>query len=367
MAKIGRNQPCPCGSGKKYKKCCSSKGTSPTSASTPERGDFDSAADAGRSRSPYILAKSFERSDHFAEMKRSEPRRARLFWTPSRVAALETEAIVQRLARLGIMTTREDFEVFAESFTSAWSVSSVWRAKFRKLGLPRHDDDFLGLAACELWKRYCPDTPSVEMLDDWMQQGYRSMMDRDSERACDLWSTVWDVVRSRLEPAMRTCDQASSVFDGTQCLFDWIQDYCLELTNASVASPRYATDGIRLCEHVLRQFVDERPLFLRNFRTDLGHFHFLAGNPSDGEQVLRGVIRDHPERAVGYARLADLLAYGARHADEPIDPQKAQKVLEDALARPVMDAARFDLELRLQEIRDSVATAQSGTSDRGSD
>ncbi|WP_420808763.1 SEC-C metal-binding domain-containing protein [Bacillus salacetis] len=22
MAKVGRNEPCPCGSGKKYKKCC---------------------------------------------------------------------------------------------------------------------------------------------------------------------------------------------------------------------------------------------------------------------------------------------------------------------------------------------------------
>jgi hypothetical protein len=25
MTKIGRNQPCPCGSGKKYKKCCLNK------------------------------------------------------------------------------------------------------------------------------------------------------------------------------------------------------------------------------------------------------------------------------------------------------------------------------------------------------
>ncbi|MDE0363146.1 MAG: SEC-C metal-binding domain-containing protein, partial [Rhodospirillaceae bacterium] len=25
MAKIGRNQPCPCGSGQKYKKCCAQK------------------------------------------------------------------------------------------------------------------------------------------------------------------------------------------------------------------------------------------------------------------------------------------------------------------------------------------------------
>lgn len=26
MPKIGRNDPCPCGSGKKYKKCCMGKG-----------------------------------------------------------------------------------------------------------------------------------------------------------------------------------------------------------------------------------------------------------------------------------------------------------------------------------------------------
>jgi hypothetical protein len=34
------------------------------------------------------------------------------------------------------------------------------------------DDDFLGIAACELWEHYCPERPSVEMLDDWMQEGY---------------------------------------------------------------------------------------------------------------------------------------------------------------------------------------------------
>ena len=30
MAKIGRNEVCPCGSGKKYKQCCESKGTGTT-------------------------------------------------------------------------------------------------------------------------------------------------------------------------------------------------------------------------------------------------------------------------------------------------------------------------------------------------
>lgn len=29
MAKVGRNDPCPCGSGKKYKKCCVNKALGP--------------------------------------------------------------------------------------------------------------------------------------------------------------------------------------------------------------------------------------------------------------------------------------------------------------------------------------------------
>jgi hypothetical protein len=315
--------------------------------------NFDPVGHTVGSMPPYVLAKEFENSEHFAEMKRSAPAQARLFWTPSRVAALDTNAILRRLARFRIVTNLEDFRSFAETFTSAWSVSGVWRAKLGP-DLSRHDDDFLGLAACELWKRYCPDVPSIEMLDDWMQEGYGFMMDGNAARACDLWSAVWEVIRLRLKPTMRTCDQASSIFDGTQCLFNWIQDYCLELSNAALDNPRYATDGIRLCEDVLAQFVDESHLFHRNFRTDLGQFHFLAGCPKDGEHVLLEVIRDYPNTAVGYARLADMLAYGVRPNDEPIDPQRAQKILEDALARPVKDAADYDLEIRLSELRDNL-------------
>jgi len=33
MSKVGRNDPCPCGSGKKYKKCCEKKGARTFSAS----------------------------------------------------------------------------------------------------------------------------------------------------------------------------------------------------------------------------------------------------------------------------------------------------------------------------------------------
>src|SRR5262252_9152786 len=44
MAKVGRNDPCPCGSGKKYKKCCLPSQSVPAPAAAtaaPEIPDFD--------------------------------------------------------------------------------------------------------------------------------------------------------------------------------------------------------------------------------------------------------------------------------------------------------------------------------------
>ena len=46
MAKIGRNQPCPCGSGKKYKKCCLNKSKS-DSLSAPKRDELDVLMEKG--------------------------------------------------------------------------------------------------------------------------------------------------------------------------------------------------------------------------------------------------------------------------------------------------------------------------------
>ena len=53
MAKIGRNEPCPCGSGKKYKQCCLAKdeAAAPTTSQPPSwRRDYDNLVDLIASR-----------------------------------------------------------------------------------------------------------------------------------------------------------------------------------------------------------------------------------------------------------------------------------------------------------------------------
>jgi len=180
-------------------------------------------------------------------------------------------------------------------------------------------------------------SPSIEMLDDGMQEGYDFMMNGNGAQACDCCWPLWEIIRSRLDPEMRTCESASSVFKGTQELFNWVQDFALELHNAAVDETRYAEIGVRLCQDVLTQFRDEKGLFHLNFRADLGEFYYMASRPEEGERVLLDLIRDHPDHAAGYARLADILAYGAGQDDPPIDRQRARALLESAIARPVSD------------------------------
>ena len=78
-----------------------------------------------------------------------------------------------------------------------------------------------------------------------------------------------------------------------------------------------------------------------NFRADLGEFHFLAGAPAAGERVLLELIRDHPDRAIGYARLADLFGRGSAPDGTSLDRERDRELLEQALAWPVTDAADY--------------------------
>ncbi|MFO1432686.1 MAG: SEC-C metal-binding domain-containing protein [Candidatus Competibacteraceae bacterium] len=367
MDKIGRNDPCPCGSGKKYKKCCLGRETpakAPRVGTERVRTHVTSPPDSRPTplagMTPYVIAKLFEDSEVFAQMQRLEPEKARGFWTPRKVAALGTETILAQLRALAVDVSREDYLALAAGQTSAWAISQHWREAIAK-PLSRHADDFLGLAACELWKRYCPDRPSIEMLDDQMQQGYRLVREGQGTRTCELWWAIWQTICSRLRPEMSTTWQAAAVFDGSQCLFNWVQDFAIELHNAALAEPRYAKIGVQLCEDVLAHFSGEDDLFLKNFCADLGEFHFLAGAQAEGERVLLALIRDYPDCAAGYVRLADLLGYGHAPDRKPIDRERARELLEQALARPVADAANYDLEKRLAELQKQTCQSPEGS------
>lgn len=244
---------------------------------------------------------------------------------------MTTEAIEEKLRKLGVSHTRERFVELAEGRESALLIGVSWieAARVRRPG----DVDFVALAACELWKRLLPDRPSVEMIDDWMQEGYRHDAEGRTAEAVRIWWKVWQTLRPRFPPAIRTMTSAEEVFSDTDLLFDWCQDLELCLSNAVIDSPELAGLGKRYCCEWLAQFPDEEQGVQVNFLRALARFQFRLGETSAGEATLQGIIERWPADAWGYVALAD--AYGHFWAGEPgpeRDTARALGYLERGLA-----------------------------------
>jgi tetratricopeptide (TPR) repeat protein len=199
------------------------------------------------------------------------------------------------------------------------------------------------------------DGAAVDRIDLLMQEGYRLSAARDTAGACQVWDRTWQLIRARFDPTMRTCEEAGVVFTGTQLLFNWVQDFCMELLNAALDDPSYAEMGIRFCHEVLAQFTHESDSFTLNFRADLGELYGLAGRLDEGQKTFLDLIRDRPVSALGYVRLAELLAQGVGRQGQPIDLDRARELLEQALEKP--DADDFDVALRLADLRRSSEAA----------
>lgn len=350
MDKPGRNDPCPCGSGKKYKKCCLPKDAD-DDAALAEREELSDEAIAldmhdyaltGTDADPML-----DIAGQPAKPDRSAPREE---WSMARLALMDTDEIVAQLAALKIDGTLSAFLALTQGHFSAWSIGTAWSDGLQPPH-PKNAADFVCLAACELWKRYCPERPSTEMVDEWVCEGYDAVEARKHGAAVEIWLRVWETVRLRLPPNTSTFEQADAVFKITHLFGNWIQDFAMAIRNAAVKDAKYADVGVRLAREVLERFVDEHADTILNFRCDLGRFLFAAGKLHEGEETLQAVMRDYPDRACGYVSLSDELSYGTRgHTDYP----RSIALLEQALSLPVVDAENWDVEARLGDLRESM-------------
>jgi hypothetical protein len=272
-------------------------------------------------------------------------------WTIDKVSCLETSEIVTRLAGFEIDGSQAAFVGLTGGRTSAMSIGIVWIGGLTTAP-GTGDEEFIRLAACELWKRYCPEHPSAEMVDDWVTEGYELFEANEEAGAVDVWLRVWEHVRLRIAPGMTTYGAADAVFEISQFFGNWIQDLIMGIGNASISDEKYTAIGIRLIHEVLHQFVDESLDAVLNLRCDLGRLLCRAGRREEGLATLQAIISEHPEQSCGYVELATELG---RSKQADADIPRAIALLEQALAYPVIDAADWDLEFCLADLRGQLA------------
>ena len=292
MPEPGRNSPCPCGSGKKYKQCC----------------------------------------QHRREGGELKPL---MQWSYEKIDAMSTQDIFGRLNAFGIPMDAERFIVDAPRFYSACDLADHWWQIFA-ITAQDLDEDFPWMACVILWKRLLPDIMNSERLDGMMQQGYAAMERNDAQRACTVWLDVWDHLTPRFTPPIRSVHDAEKVFSGLQCLFNWCQDFEIELGNAGLDTPEFNEARIRYCTQFCELLPDSDASILLNMKQAIAESLFRLGRSEEADRAFEAITHEFPQEAFAYIGWGDIYHWNPRKV-WPVDYDKAERIYRLALENNVDD------------------------------
>jgi hypothetical protein len=302
VGKIGRNTPCPCGSGKKFKKCCMNR---EETQSVQPRG---------------------ERRSH---------------WSFDEIESIPTNGIVSRLRSWGIPFEKAQFLEDVKRFYSGEELAHHWEKEY-PVTATGFDMDFPWMAAIVLWERLAPDVMSSERLDRMMQQGYQLLERQDADtgqsemEACRIWLEVWEDLKPRFRADMRSIEDAEGVFMGSQLLHNWCQDLEMELHNAGLHEPSFLEKAIEYCREFCDLFPDSDELLLHNMKRTEAEAHFALGREGEGDRLFEALIERFPDNAWGYIGWGDMVAFPTK-VGSPRDLERAKRIYEMGLRANVKE------------------------------
>ncbi len=360
--KIGRNAPCPCGSGKKYKKCCLNK-PQPLTQNPPNQ-EQSIHMDSGLEKSgiqirPYVMAKMCDPEEPYVQqlLARSPELRAnsKKMVAVSDIRALSFEQLIERLSEQGARYDEAKFIATCQKEESAWRVADrLWpkQAKSWESGV----SDNVCLCTCAIWSKLYGekklDKVSFEMLDDWMESGYKTL-EKDNLAACRIWMRVWETFKSDYDVANRSIDEIDTKFNGSQSFFNWCQDCEMEMINASIDSPEFAQEAVSFLSEFVEYFPNEDAHLVNQFSASLAESYCRSGEQAAGEHLMQQLIEKHPDDVVGYIGMEKALSMRELNDQSPTLYARLE-ILEAAKQYPVTNGDDYDLDRRIDFIKKTI-------------
>lgn len=312
MIKVGRNDPCPCGSGKKYKKCCIDKPI------------------------PELEHKSFKR---YLDS----------FWSYEEVNEMSIDEIIDKLQSIGIAFEKEAFLRDVEKFYSAQQLSENWFETFKVTAVDR-DEDFPWLGAWILWERLAPaNILSMEQMSDLIDKGFEYLAENDSKSTCDVWLGVWDAIKLRIKPEFKNLDYLDIQYNGSFFIRNFCQDLQNELYNAGSEDPVYYEKSVEYCEEFCSYFPNEDELIIHNMRRSIAESYLHLKKIDEAKGELDSLIRDYPNNPWSYIAYGDMYWIGK---DIIKDSSKAKEFYEKALLVAKDKQDKIVIEERLEDLND---------------
>lgn len=326
MGKIGRNAHCPCGSGKKFKKCCLEK-----------MKELDKPK-AIKPSSQEIMAST---------------------WDIESVRSLETEQIIEKLRDIGVDFSKEKFFDEVKNFYSVGELVENWENTY-SIADEDFEDDFIWRAAEVLWERLAPHVINSEQMDEKIQEGYKLLEKNNFVEACILWLTVWEQLKERFSPGMKSIDEADRIFKGMEPLFNWCQDLEEELGNAGREEISFNEKRLKYCREFCCFFPQSDRLVIENMKRAEAESYFALGRIEEGEAAFKALIEEFPESPWGYIGWADMY-WLWRNEEVPLDFEKAEKIYREALSKNFVEKEEITDRLRGLEIERKKANFPKNT------
>lgn len=228
--KVGRNDPCPCGSGKKYKKCC--------------------------------LNKPKSDSENTVQLKTSELR--------SQLEQLTTSQILKNIQAAGVDINAKKFVEELNTLSSAKELLSRWEKQL-KVGKGQLPPAYY-ISILILAKRLLPDKILLEDIRDLMQDGYNLGNPYPDENGLFIWWKLWKDVqvwaKEQQIHSVEELDQATKDML-PKSFSEWVNDFDAALEKAAKSDKRFIpmrhvfADDLLNCFPHSKQGVKEQIIIAR--------------------------------------------------------------------------------------------------------
>lgn len=161
------------------------------------------------------------------------------------------------------------------------------------------------MAAIVLWPRLLPDRVCFEQINERMQERYDLLEAHRTADACDAWWQVWEWLKDKVTPERNTLEALDEDFRGTQAVFNWCQDFEMELGNAGIDDPEYHRLRVRYCQEFLETFSDIEWLMRGNFLRAEAESYWRLGEIETAEARFEALIEANPDWVWGYIGWSD--------------------------------------------------------------
>jgi len=225
----------------------------------------------------------------------------------SRARDFSDEELLARLRSLGIELDRPALERLCDEALSAEEIIRPLNAKCVFNGTSEElECDWIWICVDALWRRWFPDNPSFEMLDDKIEEGYELKESGQVVAACRVWLEAWDDAMKIVDKGeFKTIDDFDDEFNGTHELCVLAEDLETGLWNAGREDGRFFVRRIEICEEALKRFEMGNDPALPNLRRALAEHYIELGETGKADDLFHEWLDADPQCGWGWMLWSD--------------------------------------------------------------